>query len=141
MTADEIDAAFPAQTRLPAGRLEFGPFVVERQIDIVTLAQREFVALFQMDRRTRTLRQVLLQFRGSRPSRADANAVHEGVNDELGAKGAARSQSDYRGLTPSFALTVEWRFAQTGVLLRYVDPNAEPGSGVRKELIVRYFAL
>jgi hypothetical protein len=140
MSAAELDAAFPAQTRPPAGRLEFGPYVVERQIDLVTIAERGFVALFQMDRRTRLLRQVLLQFRGSRPTHTDAVSVYAALKAELDAPGLVRAHSDYSGTAPSFGLTVEWQLAGTGVVLRYLDPNAEPGSGVRKELIVRYFA-
>lgn len=141
MSSAELDVAFRAQIRPLAGRMDFGPYVVERQIDIVTVGYREFVALFQMDRRTRRLRQVLLRFRGSRPTRADADAVHAALKDELETLGTMLTYSDYSGTSPSFGLSVQWLFASTGVILRYLDPNAEPGSGVRKELLVRYFAV
>ncbi len=48
------------------------------------------------------------------------------------------SARDYSGSFPSFAVSREWRLPTTTVTLAYQDPNAEPYSGVRKDLTIRY---
>jgi hypothetical protein len=139
MTEAELAAAFGDAIRRLDKPLDYNRLEVRQTIPRITLAGRPFIVLFQRDRASGRLAQVLVQYRGRNPTHTDSIAVFDALKDELGAPARQGRESDYSGSFPSYSVGWSWRFATTSVRLRYSDPNAEPYSGVRKELLVRYF--
>lgn len=125
--------------RLPSP-LDYKEFVVRATVPGLRLAGRPFVALLQLDRKTERLAQVLLRYRGDFPMLSDFVALHDLLAADLGAPAERRAETDYRGSIPSFWIEAGWTFPTTAVVLSLVDQNADPFSGQRKTLTVRYTA-
>lgn len=138
MSSDELARVLgPRRARLPAP-LDFKDYVVRDTVPGLRLAGRPFVALLQLDRKTERLAQVLLRYRGDFPMLFDFAAVRDLLAKDLGSPTERRAETDNRGSFPSFWIEAAWTFPTTAVLLSLVDQNAEPFSGQRKTLLVRY---
>ena len=137
MSSEELAQILgPARVRL-ATPLEYGALIVRDTLPGQRLAGRPFVFLFQLDRATERLAQVLLRYRGDFPMLSDFVAVRDLLAKDLGAP-QERAETDYRGSFPSFWIEAAWHFPTTDVVMSLVDQNADPYSGQRKTLIVRY---
>ncbi|MSO65874.1 MAG: hypothetical protein EXQ85_08790 [Alphaproteobacteria bacterium] len=99
-----------------------------------------FLVLFQLTPGNEGLVQVLMLYRGSRPTQGDFIAVLAALEDQSGPAQGRTIDSDYTASFPSFSTERRWQFPTTQVHLRYTDPNMEPLSRVRKELVLRYSA-
>ena len=138
MSSEELAPILgPGHVRL-ATPLEYGALIVRDTLPGQRLAGRPFVFLFQLDRATERLAQVLLRYRGDFPMLSDFVAVRDLLAKELGAPQERRGETEYRGTIPWFWIEALWRFPTTEVVLSLVDQNADPYSGQRKTLIVRY---
>lgn len=138
MSGEDLAQTFKGTLEPVGGTLEFNNYVVRQRIVRVDISGRPFVVLFQLEKESEKLKQVLLQFRGTRPMHTDFVEVGKALTRELGAPARARGQGDYSGSFPSYATEMRWCFPTTEIVLRYIDPNAEAGSGQRKDLVVRY---
>ena len=138
MSGAALDAAFGQTVRRIDPPMAFGHLIAERLIPGVRLGGRHFVAFLQHPPERDGLAQVLLQFYSSRPAPEDFAAVRRALIGELGRPQQRNVDTDYSADFPSFETAVLWHTAGTRVTLRYVDPNMEPYSGVRKSLTVRY---
>jgi hypothetical protein len=127
----------PARTEL-ATPLEYGALIVRDTLPGQRIARRPFVALFQLDRESQRLAQVLLRYRGDYPMLSDFAAVRDELARELGAPHERRAETDERGTFPAFWIEAAWDFPTTAVVLSLTDPNAQPWSRKRKTLVVRY---
>jgi hypothetical protein len=139
MRESDLEATFPGQLERVEGAFQFLDLIVLLAIPVLALAGRPFVVLFQMDPAERRLRQVLLRFRGGRPTHSDFVAVATELAGELGPPDASRADRDYSGSFPTFMVERRWRFTTTSVRLFHNDPNAEARGRVRKDLTLRYF--
>jgi len=138
MNGDELARVLgPGRVRL-ATPLEYNEFLVRDTAPGLRLAGRPFVALMQIHRHTERLAQVLLRYRGDFPMLSDFVAVRDLLAKDLGAPAERRAETDYRGSIPSFWIEAGWTFPSTAVVLSLVDQNADPFSGQRKTLLVRY---
>lgn len=138
MSSAALDTAFGTTIRRVDPPMAFGRLVADRLVPGVHVAGRRFIAFLQHAPERDALAQVLLQFYSSRPAPEDFAAVRQALIAELGPPRQRSADIGDSADMPSFATTVRWRAAGTEVTLRYVDPNAEPYSGVRKSLTVRY---
>ncbi len=138
MSGADIAQTFKGTLEPVGGQLEFNNYVVRQRIIRTEIGGRPFVVLFQLDKTSEKLKQVLLQFRGSRPMHTDYVEVGKALTAELGAPSRAKGQGDYSGSFPSSTSEMRWCFPTTEIVLRYVDPNAEAYSGQRKDLVIRY---
>lgn len=138
MSGEDLAQAFKGTLEPVGGQLDFNNYVVRQRIIRTEIGGRPFVVLFQLDKNSEKLRQVLLQFRGSRPMHTDYVDVGKALTAELGAPSLARGRGDYSGSFPSSTSEMRWCFPTTEIVLRYVDPNAEAYSGQRKDLVIRY---
>jgi hypothetical protein len=118
--------------------LRYGRFIVRETLPDQRLAGRPFVVLFQLDPATEALAQVLIRYRGDFPMLSDFVAVRDRLAADYGAPQERRAATDDRGSFPSFWIEAGWRFPTTDVLLSLTDPNADPYSGQRKTLVLRY---
>jgi hypothetical protein len=137
MTLGAIDRAFAGRVRT-VEPFFFGPFVATRIIERIAVAGVPFVVFFQVRPPDERLAQVLLQFRGSRPTAREESAVRSALDAQLGPPDASGGDSDYSGTFPSYEVAFSWAFPTTHIVLRYVDPNGEIDRRVRKELLIRY---
>jgi hypothetical protein len=138
MSADDL-ARVLGPRRVPLAKpLQYNEYVVRDTVPGLRLAGRPFVALMQLDRRTERLAQVLLRYRGDFPMLSDFVAVRDLLAKDLGPPAERRAETDYRGSFPSFWIEAGWTFPTTAVVLSLVDQNADPFSGQRKTLVVRY---
>lgn len=138
MSGEDLAQTFKGTLEPVGGALEFNNYVVRQRIIRTDIGGRPFVALFQLDKESEKLKQVLLQYRGSRPMHTDYVEVGKALTAELGAPSRARGRGDYSGSFPSFTTEMRWCFPSTEIVLRYVDPNSEAYSGQRKDLVIRY---
>lgn len=138
MSGEDLAHTFKGTLEPVGGALEFNNYVVRQRIIRTEIGGRPFVVLFQLDKDSEKLKQVLLQYRGSRPMHTDYVEVGKALTAELGAPSRARGQGDYSGSFPSYTTEMRWCFPSTLVVLRYVDPNSEAYSGQRKDLVIRY---
>ncbi len=118
--------------------LEYGRLVVRDTLPGLRIANRPFVALFQLDRVSERLEQVLLRYRGDFPMLSDFTAVRDALAKDYDAPQERRAETDYRGTFPSFWTEAGWKFPSTEVVLSLTDRNAKPWSRRRKILVVRY---
>jgi hypothetical protein len=138
MSGDELARVLgPRRAHLTAP-LDYKEFVVRDTVPGLSLAGRPFVALLQLDRKSERLAQVLLRYRGDFPMLSDFVAVRDLLAKDLGPPAERRAETDYRGSIPSFWIEAGWTFPTTAVVLALVDQNADPFSGQRKTLTVRY---
>jgi hypothetical protein len=140
MSGDELARVLGPSRRRLATPLHYNEYVVRDTVPGLRLAGRPFVALLQLDRKSERLAQVLLRYRGDFPMLSDFAAVRDLLAQDLGAPAERRAEMDYRGSIPSFWIEAGWTFPTTAVVLALVDQNADPFSGKRKTLIVRYTA-
>jgi hypothetical protein len=138
MSGEDLAQTFKGTLEPVGGALEFNNYVVRQRIIRTEIGGRPFVVLFQLDKDSEKLKQVLLQYRGSRPMHTDYVEVGKALAAELGAPSRARGQGDYSGSFPSSTSEMRWCFPSTEIVLRYVDPNSEAYSGQRKDLVIRY---
>jgi hypothetical protein len=138
MSGQDLAQTFKGTLEPVGGALEFNNYVVRQRIIRTEIGGRPFVVLFQLDKESEKLKQVLLQYRGSRPMHTDYVEVGKALIAELGAPSRARGQGDYSGSFPSSTSEMRWCFPSTQVVLRYIDPNSEAYSGQRKDLVIRY---
>lgn len=138
MSGEDLAQTFKGTLEPVGGQLDFNNYVVRQRIIRTEIGGRPFVVLFQLDKSSEKLKQVLLQFRGSRPMHTDYVEVGKALAAELGAPSRAKGQGDYSGSFPSSTSELRWCFPTTEIVLRYVDPNAEAYSGQRKDLVIRY---
>ncbi len=138
MSGEELARVLGARRVRLATPLRYGAYVVRDTVPGLRLAGRPFVALLQLDERSQRLAQVLLRYRGDFPMLSDFAAVRDLLAAELGPPQERRAETDYRGTFPSFWIEAGWTFPTTVVALSLVDQNADPFSGQRKTLIVRY---
>ena len=139
MSEGELRALLARELESVEGAFQFRDLVVPVAIMNLPVAGRPFMVLFQLDPEERRLRQVLLRYRGSRPTHSDFVAVATALADEHGPPEASRSEQDYSGKFPSFMVERRWRFPTTSIRLYYSDPNAEARARVRKDLTLRYY--
>jgi hypothetical protein len=138
MTRDELARVLgPARASLETP-LEYGDFLVRDTLPGQRIAGRPFVALFQIERGSERLAQVLLRYRGDFPMLSDFAAVRDALGKDLGAPQERRAETDNRGSFPSFWIEAAWAFPTTAVVLSLTDPNAQPWSRKRKTLVIRY---
>lgn len=138
MSGEELARVLgPRRVRL-AAPLRYGAYIVRDTVPGLRLAGRPFVALLQLDERGERLAQVLLRYPGDFPMLSDFAAVRDRLAAELGPPQERRAETDYRGTFPSFWIEAGWTFPTTAVVLSLVDQNADPFSGQRKTLILRY---
>jgi hypothetical protein len=138
MTRDELARVLgPARASL-APPLEYGELLVRDTLPGQRVANRPFVALFQLDRGSERLAQVLLRYRGDFPMLGDFAAVRDALGKDLGPPQERRAETDHRGSFPSFWIEAAWSFPTTAVVLSLTDPNAQPWSRKRKTLVIRY---
>jgi hypothetical protein len=138
MTGGELAHLLGSRRAHLAAPLDYKEFVVRDTVPGLRLAGRPFVALLQLDRRTERLAQVLLRYRGDFPMLSDFVAVRDLLAKDLGPPAERRVETDDRGSIPSFWIEAGWTFPTTAVVLALVDQNADPYSGQRKTLTVRY---
>jgi hypothetical protein len=138
MSRDELARVLGAARAELAAPLEYGPLIVRDTLPNQRIAGRPFVALFQLDRASERLAQVLLRYRGDYPMLGDFAAVRDVLAKDLGAAHERRSETDERGSFPSFWIEEEWSFPTTAVVIALTDPNAQPWSRRRKTLTIRY---
>jgi hypothetical protein len=138
MSRDELARVLGSRRAHLAAPLDYNQLVVRDTVPGLRLAGRPFVALLQLDRQTERLAQVLLRYRGDFPMLSDFVAVRDLLAKDLGAPAERRAETDYRGSIPSFWIEAGWTFPSTAVVLALVDQNADPYSGQRKTLTVRY---
>ncbi len=138
MTGDEIGRALGTRLKRLTAPLRYNEYFVRETVPGLRVAGRPFIALLQLDQRGERLAQVLLRYPGDFPMLSDFVAVREALAAELGAPAERRAETDYRGDIPSFWIEAEWIFPSTPVVLSLVDRNADPFSGQRKTLTVRY---
>ena len=137
MDAATLERTFPGRIR----RVEpfvFGPFTATRIIERVRVGGVPFNVFFQTRPPDTRLAQVLLQFRGSRPTPNEVAATHGALTAELGREDGFDDDYDYSGTFPSGFVLFRWVFPTTRIVLRYVDPYGEIDRRVRKELLIRY---
>jgi len=138
MSSEELAKALgPARVRL-ATPLIYRRLIVRDTLPNQRLAGRPFVALFQIDPDSERLAQVLLRYRGDFPMLSDFVAVRDLLAKDYGAPQERRAETDYRGDIPWFLIEAAWRFPSTEVVVSLMDQNADPYSGQRKTLLVRY---
>jgi hypothetical protein len=138
MSSDELARVFgPSRAHLERP-LAYNEFIVRDTVSGLRIANRPFVALLQLDRRTERLAQVLLRYRGDFPMLSDFAAVRDALAEDLGAPTERRAETDHRGSFPSFWIEAAWTFPTTVVVVSLTDPNAKPWSRQRKTLVVRY---
>jgi hypothetical protein len=137
MSLGTLDHVFAGRIRT-VEPFVFGPFVATRIIERVALGSVPFVVFFQVRPPDQRLAQVLLQFRGSRPTEREQVATRTALAAQLGPPDGRGEDSDYSGTFPSYEIAFRWAFPTTHIVLRYVDPYAEFDRRVRKELLVRY---
>ena len=140
MSESELARVLARRSVRLAAALDYKEFVVRATVPGLRLAGRPFVALLQLDRRTERLAQVLLRYRGDFPMLSDFVALRDLLAKDLGPPAERRAETDYRGSIPSFWIEAGWTFPTTAVVLALVDQNADPFSGQRKTLTVRYTA-
>lgn len=138
MSRGELARVLGAARSQLAAPLEYGALIVRDTLPNQRIAGRPFVALFQLDRASERLAQVLLRYRGDYPMLGDFAAVRDVLAKDLGAPHERRAETDERGSFPSFWIEAEWSFPTTAVVLALTDPNAQPWSRRRKTLTVRY---
>lgn len=138
MSGDDLARVLGARRVRLAAPLRYNEYVVHDTVPGLRIAGRPFVALLQLDRRDARLAQVLLRYRGDFPMLSDFVAVRDLLAAELGAPTERRAETDYRGSFPSFWIEAGWTFPSTVVVLSLVDQNADPFSGQRKTLTIRY---
>ena len=138
MSGEELARSLGSRRVRLATPLRYGEFVVRDTVPGLRLAGRPFVALLQLDARSERLAQVLLRYRGDFPMLSDFAAVRDLLAAELGAPHERRAETDRRGSFPSFWIEAIWSFPSTVVTIALVDPNADPYSGQRKTLTVRF---
>jgi hypothetical protein len=137
MSLGTLDRTFAGRIRT-VEPFVFGPFVATRIIERVLVSGVPFVVFFQVRPPDERLAQVLLQFRGSRPTEREESAVHAELRAQLGPPDGRGEDSDYSGTFPSYEIAFRWAFPTTRIVLRYVDPYGEFDRRVRKELLIRY---
>jgi hypothetical protein len=140
MSENELARVLGRRSARLTSPLDYKELVVRATVPGLRLAGRPFVALLQLDRKTGRLAQVLLRYRGDFPMLSDFVAVRDLLAADLGAPAERRAETDYRGSIPSFWIEAGWTFPTTAVVLALVDQNADPFSGQRKTLTVRYSA-
>jgi hypothetical protein len=138
MSGDELARVLGPRRKRLATPLHYASFVVHDTVPGLRLAGRPFVALLQLDRQSERLAQVLLRYRGDFPMLSDFAAVRDLLAADLGPPQERRAETDHRGSFPSFWIEAGWTFPTTAVVLSHVDQNADPFSGQRKTLVVRY---
>ena len=138
MSRDELTRVLGPRRVGLATPLQYNEYVVHDTVPGLRLAGRPFVALLQLDRRSERLAQVLLRYRGDFPMLSDFAALRDLLAAELGVPHVRRAETDYRGSFPSFWIEAHWTFPSTAVVLSLVDRNADPYSGQRKTLTIRY---
>jgi len=116
----------------------FGAFTATRIIHRVPVGAVPFNVFFQMRPPDTRLAQVLLQYRGSRPTPNEGASVRAALGELYGPADGRDEDSDYSGTFPSYAIVFRWAFPTTRIVLRYVDPYGEIDRRVRKELLIRY---
>lgn len=141
MDSVALDAAFGTAIRPIDPPMAFGSLLARRAVPDVRIAGRRFTAFLQHPQGRDALRQVLLQFYSGRPAPADFVAVRDLLLAEFGQPRGRNTETDDSRDIPALAATIVWHRHDTQVVLRYVDPNTEPYSGVRKSLTVRYTAV
>ncbi len=137
MSLAALDRVFAGRIRTVSPFM-FGPFVATRIIQRVLVGGVPFNVFFQVRPPDSRLAQVLLQFRGSRPTPNEGAAVRAALGEQLGPADGRDEDSDYSGTFPSYAIVFRWVFPTTRIVLRYVDPYGEFDRRVRKELLIRY---
>jgi hypothetical protein len=99
MRGEDLAQAFKG-TLEPVGQLEFNNYVVRQRIIRTEIGGRPFVVLFQLDKTSEKLKQVLLQFRGSRPMHTDYVEVGKALTAELGGAIAGEGPGRLQRLLP-----------------------------------------
>lgn len=138
MSGEEIAGVLGSRRVRLGTPLRYAGLIVRDTVPGLRLAGRPFVALLQLDGRSERLAQVLLRYRGDFPMLSDFAAVRDVLAAELGAPRERRAETDRRGSFPSFWIEAIWMFPSSVVAVALVDPNADPFSGRRKTLTVRY---
>lgn len=138
MTGDDLAHVLGARLKRLSSPLRYSEYFVRETVPGLRLAGRPFIALLQLDQHSERLAQVLLRYPGDFPMLSDFVAVRGVLAAELGPPAERRAETDYRGDIPWFWIEAQWTFPSTLVVLSLLDQNADPFSGQRKTLTVRY---
>jgi hypothetical protein len=137
MSEAELKAAFPKELVTPASALAFDDLVVREVIPRVSVSGRPFIVYFQLDAKTQRLEQVLLTYRGKRPTHGDYAAIAKDLVDELGPSDTTTDR--FYQSVPGFRIDRRWRRPTTTVALHFQQPNFDYGNTERGSLTLRYF--
>ncbi|MBI1776765.1 MAG: hypothetical protein HYR63_15580 [Proteobacteria bacterium] len=138
MSELELEAAFPDELKPAPVALDFDDLVVHAVIPKLLLAGRPFVVYFQLDAQTLRLAQVLLTYRGKRPTHSDYAAIARGLVAELGVSDLTLTDRYYLSV-PGFSVERRWKRPTTSVSLHYVQPNFDYANNERNRLTLRYY--
>jgi hypothetical protein len=133
----ELDHAFGAQIVKPEVPPEFDGFVVREIIPKTAVAGRPFIVYFQLDPQSLRLAQVLLTYRGKRPTHSDYAQIARTLEAELGPSDETKTERFYQSV-PGFRVERRWRLPTTTVVLHFSQPNAEHPNTERSSLTLRY---
>jgi hypothetical protein len=139
MSEVELEAAFAHELVKPEIAPEFEGLVVHEIIPRTTVSGRPFIVYFQLDPKSLRLRQVLLTYRGKRPTHSDYAAIARGLEAELGPSDETKTERFYQSV-PGFRVERVWRRPTTTVVLHLGQPNIEHPNGERGSLTLRYSA-
>jgi hypothetical protein len=137
MSEAELKAAFAKELVTPAAALEFDDLVVREIIPRVSVSGRPFVVYFQLDAKSLRLEQVLLTYRGKRPTHGDYAAIAKELVDQLGPSETVTDR--FYQSVPGFRIDRRWRRPTTTVALHFQQPNFDYGNTERGSLTLRYF--
>jgi hypothetical protein len=137
MSEPELERAFGKELVKPEVPPEFDGVVVHEMIPRAAVAGRPFVVYFQLDPQSLRLKQVLLTYRGRRPTHSDYAAIARSLEGELGPSDETRSERFYQSV-PGFRVERRWRLPTTTVVLYFTQPNFDYGNTERGSLTLRY---
>jgi hypothetical protein len=139
MSEAELEAAFGRELMRPEAAPEFDGLVVHEIIPQAAVSGRPFIAYFQLDPKSLRLKQVLLTYRGKRPTHTDYATIARGLEAELGPSDETKTERFYQSV-PGFRVERVWRRPTTTVTLHFSQPNFEHPNGERGSLTLRYSA-
>jgi hypothetical protein len=121
MAGDQLAAALGPQVRRLDGRLDFGESYVEQTLPAVSVSGHTFTALFQMNRGTDRLQQVLLERRRGRAREVVFEGLARALENRFGPPTrACDSATDGERASPVMRQR-SWVFPTTTVHLSYMD--------------------
>jgi len=138
MTTEILDETFGSRLHRLTAEIRYKDRVATRVIESVWLGHARFMAVFQMDEKSRRLSQVLLRFTGGVPTHGSYAETRQALEASLGPPGQSERESDNSSNIPWFRIVDRWTFPTTTVVLAYFEPDFED-TARDKSLTARYF--